>query len=93
MGGSADLADKFLSAIVADRAGEAVHAGLAVELVAQVLHIEVAALLRDEQAKACRIKLIECLAQLIFVIQRHDPSAFEIHLAFRKTVFAIVAVG
>jgi hypothetical protein len=48
VGGSADLAHKFLRAIVADRAGEAVHTGLAVELVAQVLHLEVTALLGGE---------------------------------------------
>ncbi len=93
MGGSTDLANEFLGAIVADRAGEAVHAGLSVELVAQVLHIEVAALLSSEQPETCRIKLIERLTQLLFVIQRHDPAALEIHLAFRKAILAIMSVG
>jgi hypothetical protein len=93
VGGAADALDEGLGAIVADAAGEAIHAGLAVELVAEVFDVEGAFGVGFPEADAGGVEQVEGGAEVVLGVEREDPAATEVGLAFGEAVFAVFRVG
>lgn len=89
VGRPADLGDKLLRARVADGAGIAVHAGLAIEFVAQVFDFERAVAACEIDGNAGWIELVEREAKVLVVVNGHHPATLEVDLGFDESVLAV----